>query len=247
MGNPRKHLMTYLLALVAGVVGGGLGFGLGTAAAGLVAAALGITSFEGASGYFAVFIGGPIGGLLGLVLAPLLVLRRAGHRSAATLGGRLALVFVGVIAIAAAVLGAFWVMRPLVNANGPTPQLVFEIRLPPGVAPRDLKAASVELQTSKNLMPATVEKIRQEDGRAVISGRVDLYFRVWQRTLVLTMPDKTDILFDLSLGLSPSHTRSPGAWRHADYLAEPGKNEARRTTAADQYDIRYRVEWAGED
>lgn len=242
-----KHLTTYLLALIAGVVGGGLGFALGTAAAGLVAAALGITSFEGASGYFAVFVGGPIGGLLGLVVAPLLVLRRAGHRSTAALGGRLALVFVGVIAIGAAVVGAFWIMRPFVNANGPAPQLVFEIRLPPGSVPPDPKATSIELQTSKNLMPATLEKIRLEDGRAVISGRVDLYFRVWQRMLVLTMPDKIDVLFELPLGMSPSHTRSLGAWQRADYLAEPGKDAARRTTAADQYDIRYRVEWAGQD
>src|SRR5688500_16668399 len=106
--------MTYVLALVAGIVSGGLGFALGTAAGGLVAAALGITSFEGASGYFAVFIGGPIGGFLGLVLGPLLVLRRAGHRSATALGRRLVLVIAGVIALGAAGLGAFWMMRPLV-------------------------------------------------------------------------------------------------------------------------------------
>src|SRR4051794_13879637 len=127
--------MTYLLALIAALVGGGLGIALGVAAAGLLAATLGISSFEGASGYFAVFIGGPIGGLLGVSLAPWLVLRRAGHRSFAALGGRLVLVVAGVIALGAAGLGAFWMMRPIVNANGPAPQLVFEIRLPQGAAP----------------------------------------------------------------------------------------------------------------
>ena len=127
--------MTYLLALLAALVGAALGFALGAAAAGLAAPFLGITSFEGASGYFAVFIGGPIGGLAGLVLGALLVLRRAGHRGAAV-GGRVALVFVGVVGLAAAGMAAFWLMRPLVNANGPAPRLVFEIRLPPGVARR---------------------------------------------------------------------------------------------------------------
>jgi len=239
--------MTYLLALVAGIVGGGLGFALGAAAAGVLAPTLGITSFEGASGYFAVFVGGPIGGLLGLVLGPLLVLRRAGHRSAGALGGRLALVVAGVIGLGAATLGAFWVMRPILNANGPAPQLVFEIRLPPGVAPPNLKASAIELQTSKNQMPATIETTGLEGGRAVISGRVDLYFRVWQRMLVLKMPDKTDILFSISLGLSPPRTKAFGAWQRADYVGEPGKDQARRTTAADQYDIRFRTEWAGED
>jgi hypothetical protein len=70
--------MTYLLALLAALVGAALGFALGAAAAGLAAPFLGITSFEGASGYFAVFIGGPIGGLAGLVLGALLVLRGTG-------------------------------------------------------------------------------------------------------------------------------------------------------------------------
>ena len=60
--------MTYLLALLVALVGAALGFALGAAAAGLLAPVLGITSFEGASGYFAVFIGGPIGGMAGLVL-----------------------------------------------------------------------------------------------------------------------------------------------------------------------------------
>ena len=89
--------MTYLLALLAALVGAALGFALGAAAAGLAAPVLGITSFEGASGYFAVFIGGPIGGLAGLVLGALLVLRRAGHRRAPVLAA-VALVFAGVVA-----------------------------------------------------------------------------------------------------------------------------------------------------
>jgi len=138
-------------------------------------------------------------------------------------------------------------MRPYVNANGPAPELVFEIRLPQGVAPPDTKASAIELQTSKNRMPATIDKIELENGQAIISGRVDLYFRTWQRMLVLTLPDKTDILFDLSLGITPKHTKALVAWQRATYIGEPGKEEARRTTAADQYEIRYRVEWAGEE
>jgi hypothetical protein len=53
--------MTYLLALLAAIVGCAVGAGLGMAVAGMLAAVLGISSFEGASGYFAVLIGGPIG------------------------------------------------------------------------------------------------------------------------------------------------------------------------------------------
>jgi hypothetical protein len=239
--------MTYLLALVAALVGAALGFALGATVAGLLAPALGITSFEGASGYFAVFVGGPIGGLAGLVLGALLVLRRAQRRTGQAVAGRLALVLVGVIGVAAAGLGAFWLMRPLVNANGPAPQLVFEIRLPPGVAPPTRERDSVELQTSKNRMPASLAAGRRDEGRNVLAGSVEIYYRTWRRTLVLRLPDKTDVLFDLSLGLTPDHTKSFTAWRRADYIARPGDEVPRRTTAADAYEIRYRVAWAGED
>jgi hypothetical protein len=238
--------MTYLLALLVALVGAALGFALGATAAGLLAPVFGITSFEGAAGYFSVFIGGPIGALAGLVLGAVLVLRRAGHRSAGAMAGRVVLVLVGAIGLAAAGVGAFWLMRPLTNANGPAPQLVFEIRLPPGAAP-PAPGDAVELQTSENRMPAILAAARHDDGRDVLAGSVEIYYRTWRRTLVLRMPDKTDVLFDLSLGLTPDHTKTFTAWRRADYIAHPGDDQVRRTSPADAYELRYRVAWAGED
>ena len=235
--------MTYLLAFLAALVGAALGFALGAAAAGLAAPFLGITSFEGASGYFAVFIGGPIGGLAGLVLGALLVLRRAGHRGAAV-GGRVALVFAGVVGLAAAGMAAFWLMRPLVNANGPAPRLVFEIRLPPGVAvaaPRDRD--TVELQTSKNRMPASLAPGRVDDGRDVVVGSVELYYRTWQRMLVLRLPDKTDVLFELSLGLTPDHTRTftAVATRRLHRLSWPGPGTADHRSGCLRHPLSHRL------
>ena len=95
-------------------------------------------------------------------------------------------------------------------------------------------------------MPGSLTVPREEQGRTVIAGSVEMYFRTWNRLLVATMPDKTDLLFELSLGLSPAHSRTFGAWQRADYIGEPGKGEARRTTTADQYEIRYRTEWPSE-
>lgn len=240
--------MTYVLALLAAIIGTVLGFVLGAAIASAVAGMLGITSFEGASGYFAVFVGGPPGALLGLALGAVLVLWRYGHRSFAAVAGRLALVFAGVVCVGGAVLAGFWFMRPIINTNGPAPQLAFEIRLPPDAPVSSGSGHStVELQTSKNRMPGTVEGTHQDESRAVIVGRVEMYYRTWQRTLVLTLPDKTDVLFDIRLGLSPEHASAFGAWQQADYIAERGKDQARRASAADGYQIRYRTEWAGED
>jgi hypothetical protein len=96
-------------------------------------------------------------------------------------------------------------------------------------------------------MPASLAPGRRDDGRDVVVGSVELYYRTWQRMLVLRLPDKTDVLFELSLGLTPDHTRTFTPWRRADYIAAPGQDQARRTTAADAYDIRYRIVWAGED
>jgi hypothetical protein len=239
--------MTYVLALLAGIVGAALGFAAGAAVAAALAPALGISSFEGASGYFAIFIGGPIGGVLGLGLASALALRRGGHRGFAAVGGRVAAVGAGVVGVGAALLLAFWIARPLMNANGPPPQLVFEIRLPPGVSPTTANGYSIELQTSQNSMPGNLETPQQQDGRTVIAGSVELYYRTWQRLLVLKTPDKTDVLFSPSLGLSPSHAKTFGSWQRPDYIGEPGKDEARRATEADRYEIRYRTVWAGED
>jgi hypothetical protein len=239
--------MTYALALLAGIVGGALGGALGVAAASALASALGISSFEGASGYFAVFIGGPIGGVLGFVLGASLVLRRAGHRSVGALGGRLAAIFMGVVGIGAAVLAGFWFLRPVLNSGGAPPQLVFEIRLPPGAAPTNVSDWSIMLQTSQNRMPGSLDAPRQEQGRTVIPGRVELYYRSWSRLLVATMPDKTDLLFELSLGLGAAHSRTFSSWQRADYIGEPGKDQARRPTPSDQYEIRYRADWPGED
>ncbi|HZX83667.1 MAG TPA: hypothetical protein VFF19_08900, partial [Reyranella sp.] len=142
----------------------------------------------------------------------------------------------------------FWLMRPLVNADGPAPRLAFEIRLPPGIAVAARPARDmVELQTSQNRMPASLAPGRRDDGRDVVVGSVELYYRTWQRMLVLRLPDKTDVLFELALGLTPDHTRTFTPWRRADYIASPGEDQARRTTAADAYDIRYRIVWAGEE
>jgi hypothetical protein len=156
-------------------------------------------------------------------------------------------VIVGIVGIGGAVLGGFWSLRPVLNSGGPAPQLVFEIRLPSGTGETNVSDWSVELQTSRNRMPGRLETPRQEQGRTILTGGVEMYYRTWSRTLVATMPDKTDLLFDLRLGLSPAHSRTFGAWQQADYIGEPRKGEARRTTTSDQYEIRYRTEWAEED
>jgi hypothetical protein len=67
--------MIYILAFLAAVIGAGAGFFLAAALGGVLAGALGVSSFEGAAGYLAVFGFGPVGGLVGLILGLALVFR----------------------------------------------------------------------------------------------------------------------------------------------------------------------------
>lgn len=241
--------MTYLLALLAAIAGGAAGAVLGFFIAAMLAPIMGISSFEGASGYFAVFIGGPIGGLLGLVLGAVLVLRWRGQRSAGGIAGGLGVVVIGVAGIAAAAIGVLYLSQDVVNPNGAAPQLVFEIRLPPGATPPGGGERPIELATSKNRMPASIrpDAARDDGGRPVLGGTVEMYYRTSQRMLVMTMPDKTDVLFDIKLSGKPAHSKEFGAWQRANWIGEAGKSQTRKATAADQYEIRYRAEWAGEN
>lgn len=242
--------MTYALALLAAIVGGAVGAFLGFSIAALLAPLMGISSFEGAAGYFAVFIGGPIGGLAGLLLGAVLVLRWRGPHTAGGIAGRLGVVVIGIAGAAAAAFGVtYYVTQDTVNPNGAAPQLVFEIKLPPGAKPPGGDDWPIELTTSKNRMPALIqlETARDDGGRPVIAGLVEMYYRTTQRILVMTMPDKTDVLFDIKLAGKPKHSKEFSAWQRVDWIGEVGKSETRRATAADQYEIRYRADWAGED
>jgi hypothetical protein len=235
--------MTYVLAFLAAIAGAAAGALLGGIIGGALAPVFGISSFEGASGYFVVLVCAPIGGLIGLVVGAVWVLRQRGVRSAGALAGRFSVVVLGLIALAAGVFATFYFSQDILNPNGPSPRLAFEIRLPPGVAPPTGRDRGIELQTSKNRMPPNTLTVSQDGDRAVIAGTVDLYFRTTQRMLVMAMPDKRHVLFNLKLGAKPSHSKQFGAWQRADFIGEPGDDHARRPTPDESYDIRYRAVW----
>ena len=241
--------MTFVLALLGAIAGAAIGAFIGTAIASVLAPMLGITSFEGAAGYFAVFIGGPLGGLIGLVLGAVLVLRRRGYQGFGAISGRVGLVFLGVIAVAAAVIGFLYLNQDIVNPNGAAPQLAFEIRLPAGASPPTRNERPIQLEGGKNRRDALMqpEYTRSEGGRTILVGLVEMYYRGSQRMIVMTMPDKTDVIFNLKLASVPKHSKELGSWQRADFIAEPGKTQARKAAASDNYEIRYRAVWAGED
>lgn len=241
--------MTYVLALLAAIMGGAAGAVLGFLVAAMLAPMMGISSFEGAAGYFAVFIGGPIGGILGIILGAVLVLRWRGRQGAGAISGGLGVVVIGVALVAAAIVGFLYLSQDTVNPNGAPPQLAFEIKLPPGATPPRDSERPITLVAGKNNMPGSLraESLRDDGGRPVIAGFVEMYHRTSQRLLVVTMPNKTDVLFDIKLASVPKHSREFSAWQRVNWIGEVGKSQTRKATAADQYEIRYRADWAGEN
>ena len=82
-------------------------------------------------------------------------------------------------------------------------------------------------------MPGTLTGTRTEQGRPVIAGSVDLYFRTASRILVLRLPGEPDRLFMLNLGRNPSASPEFGPWQRVDYVddhppAPPRKGGERR-------------------
>ena len=162
---------------------------------------------------------------------------------------RLGVVAIGLALVAAAVVGYFYLSQDILNPNGGAPRLVFEIRLPAGVALPTDNERPIQLETSKNRMPALMDRAatRDDGGRPVLVGTVEMYYRTSSRLLTMTMPDKTDLIFNLKLGSAPKHSREFSPWQRAEYIADPGKDQPRRATPDDNYEIRYRTEWPGED
>ena len=241
--------MTFLLALLGGIVGAVVGFLLAASSTAILAPFLGISSFEGEAGYFAAFLIGPLGGIVGLVAGVVLVLRLRGIRSIGAIAGRFGLVVIAVIGLVAAGIGYMYWNRDLVNSNGLPPQLAFEIRLPSGAGipslPNDIV---IHLDSVKSHMPATVfrDKFRRDGDRPVIVGSVEIYHRESNRFLVLRLPNEPDRLFTLKFGKDPPHGKELGSWQRVDLVADPSQNP-RRATADDNYEVRYRAVWVGED
>jgi hypothetical protein len=235
--------MTHLLALVAGVVGAAAGWAAAAAATIFIGGLLGVSDFEGGRGMLAVWGIGPLGGLVGLVAGIALVLRKRGGFSLGGIAWRLPLVIAGIAGLVAAGLWWMYETRPILNSNGPAPRLAFEVRLPPSLIAPD--AAKAELHTEKNRMPGLMSRDapRAEDGRVVLTGEVELYYRSGWRLLEIKVPGQLDRIFKLNLPASPRRSTTMTGWQKADFVAEPGLSQPRRASADEAFEIRYRVVW----
>ena len=237
--------MTYVLALLAAIAGCVIGGGPGGLLAGmLLAPAFGITSFEGAS---ARSRSSPWSDRRSgrIPAGPSLTLR-ARERS------------FGLMLVDSRSLGPGLARDrrrpPAINhprattsstLNAAPARIAFEIRLPPDATLSSRNDRGVELRTTRSQMPPNAVRVSQDGGRTLIAGDVDMYFRVPNRLLAVTLADGTDVLFRLKLAAKPAHSKQFGPWERAE-LIEP-KDRTATPPPTDPYEIRYRAAWPGQD
>jgi hypothetical protein len=98
--------------------------------------------------------------------------------------------------------------------------------------PEKLAGIGVDLNTDKNTMPATLIETRDAEGRPIIAGTVDLYFRTSSRILVLRVDGEPDRLFMLKLARNLPASPDFGPWQRVDYVADGPQGEPRKAGAS---------------
>lgn len=236
--------MTYVIALLAGLVGAVLGYVVSGAATAIIGEFLGVSNFEGSLGMLAFFGVAPIGGFIGLVVGVWLALRQRGHRGGRALSWRIPSVLAGIAALVASGSWLAYDMRPMLGTSSSgSPRLDFEIRLPPGT-PVLVDRYKVQMNTERNSADGTLSRngSRLEGDRPVITGSVDLYYRSNWRLLELRRGDGLPVMiFDLGLSARPAHMQDFGSWRRVTFVSTGGPEPPLKATDADAFEIRMRV------
>jgi len=232
--------MVYLIAILVGVAGAGIGAVAGFALGAALAGALGISSFEGASGYFALSIG-IIAGFAGLVAGIVLALRYQGTRGLGALAGRTGIVVAVIAALVTA--GVLIRLATVEHFSGGTPTLEFEIRLPAGLPAPDRGKVDFEMQAGSQRSGGLFkdEWMRREGERVVLSGLVPLYTRTSSRMLVVTLPGQPRLLFQIGLSATPKVSEQYGAWQRVGHVDDMKADSQPRPAAAETFEIRLRV------
>jgi hypothetical protein len=240
---PKKlSVSAILLGIIGGILGLAAGLFLGFALGAILARVMHISSFEGEAGYFAIVIAL----LVTIVVAPVaivLTLYWRGIRGIWLFIG-LVIVCVSMSAIGASGLGIWYAAQPhVLNLNGPTPLLEFEVKPPEGQSVENLANVEPELDTDRNAMPG-IWRTQTPETPGVRARYVEMYFRTSRRLFVLKFPGHEDRLFNLHLPANPmkSKYRSWSEWQKPDFVAKADQQPA-PFSGGNDYQIRYRVDY----
>ena len=238
----KLSVSAILFGILAGIIGIGGGLFLGFALGAALAAAFHVSSFEGEAGYFAAAIALIVTAIT-TPSAILLALYWRGVRRIWLLVG-LVTVCLSIAAITAAGFGTWYAGQPhVLNLNGPTPLLEFEVKPPAGQSVQSLADVQPELDTDRNAMPGYWHTDSTESAN-VRAGYVEVYYRTSQRLFVLKFPGSEDRIFRLHLPANPMKAkyRAWSDWQKPDFVAKAGEQPLRPSSGSD-YQIRYKLDY----
>jgi len=231
-----------LFGILGGIIGIGGGLFLGFALGAALAAAFHVSSFEGEAGYFAA----AIALIVTFIVAPASILLALYWRGVRRIWLLIGLVVdcVLIAAITASGFGIWYAAQPhVLNLNGPTPLLEFEVKSPDGQSVQSLAGVEPELDTDRNVMPGYWHSDSAENP-SVRAGYVELYYRTSQRLFVLKFPGREDRIFRLRLPANPMKAkyRAWSEWQKPDFVAKAGEQPSRPSSGSD-YQIRYKLDY----
>jgi hypothetical protein len=238
----KLSVSAILFGILAGIIGIGAGLFLGFALGSALAAALHVSPMEGGAGYFAI----SIALVVTIIVAPssiLLALYWRGIRGLWLLAG-LITVCLSIFVISASGFGLWYAAQPhILNVNGPTPLLEFEVKPPEGQSVESLANVEPELDTDRNSMPGYWHTgSNQTPG--VRSGYVEVYYRTLRRLFVLKFLSHEDRIFELHLPANPMKAkyRTWSDWQKPSYIAK-GDEQPSRASGENDYQIRYKLDY----
>ena len=231
-----------LLGIAGGIIGLTAGLFLGFALGAILAKAMHISSFEGGAGYFAI----AIAILVTVVVAPVVILVTLYWRGIRGVWLFIGLVVVSVsmFAMAASGVGIWYAAQPhVLNLNGPTPLLEFEVKPPDGQSLESLANVEPELDTDRNAMPGTW-RTQSPETPELRAGYVEMYFRTSRRLFVLKFPGHEDRIFNVHLPANPMKAkyRTWSEWQKPDFVAKADQQPA-RFSGGNDYQIHYKLEY----
>jgi hypothetical protein len=242
LATKKLSVSAILFGILAGIIGIAAGLFLGFVLGAALAAAFHVSTFEGGAGYFAA----AIALIVTFVVAPGLILLTLYWR-----GTRGLWLFVGLITvcvslgiIAVSGFGIWYAGQPhVLNINGPTPVLEFEVKPPAGQSLQSLADVQPELNTDRNAMPGYWHTDAPQDP-GVRAGYVELYFRTSQRLFVLKFAGRDDKIFRLKLPANPMREkyRAWSDWQNPDFVAKAGQQPS-RPSGGNEYQIRYKMDY----
>src|SRR3954468_11563383 len=236
--------MTYLIAIIAGIIGAVAGWYAGDAAVPSLVDSMALLPDIGQiKSMIDPGVAREVAASVGLLIAVWLALRiYAGHRTFRALAWRGLAVILAVVTLTVGTARVGAVVFDQFGMNAGALSVAFEIKLPVTAAmPQRPADVQVELSTDKNQTIAMVSEIARERDVAIVHGTVPILFKTAQREILLSLPGEPVRTFRLRLLASPMKNAEFGPWQGADAADGGPTTSGRNGKTVDEVAIRYRV------